>query len=229
MYMLRHLELIPLPEMNANQRAVMDFAAAIHNRLAEDDGLASASSWQNLGALWYKHSSCVPGPSFMLGAIDEQPGAPVMNDGWAPGTRLEAEMMDRRVVCYYGTIHPVEVVERVGRTNEYQCRLLAFGEDDVDVWERDLLHEPRGAVCSSFKRWKVGENVHFRMRDRTVDGKLVDGTASANGIWIKGTIVSGVRKGAYMVRHNSWTTVGTLATLHVPAEDIRACYLKGKK
>jgi hypothetical protein len=89
---------------------------------------------------------------------------------WKVGTKLEAEMMDPNFPNYKDTIHPVKVVEVVDAGKGYRCRLLAFGgQQNVDVWNADLLHEPR--EFSPNDNWVKGDKVHFRICNRKV-GKV---------------------------------------------------------
>jgi hypothetical protein len=86
---------------------------------------------------------------------------------WEVGTLLEAEMMDSECPDYQDTIHPVEVVDVMEGGTQYRCQLLAFsGEQSVDVWRADFLHDPR--EYDENGEWKMGDKVHFRIRNRKV-------------------------------------------------------------
>jgi hypothetical protein len=135
---------------------------------------------------------------------------------WKVGTLLEAEMMDPNFPNYRDTIHPVKVVKEA-----YQCQLLAFeGETNVDVWNADLLHEPRD--YSPNESWNKDDEVHFRIRNRKVGKEMVDGDVSKDGIWVKG-IVAQSENGRIVVEHIDWggTNENERKVSHVLPTDIR--------
>ena len=142
---------------------------------------------------------------------------------WPVDTVLEAEMMDDNFPTYRDTIHPVRVVEVLNDGKEYRCEMLAFGEQDV--WAADLLHAVRAAEEASADL-KEGDLVHVRMRKRKVRGKLVDGHASKDGIWVKGVLVQEAEQedDFALVEHADWERHEGRKRSRVRLEDIRRAW-----
>jgi hypothetical protein len=140
---------------------------------------------------------------------------------WKVGTLLEAEMMDPDYPDYRDTIHPVKVVEVIDSGKAYRCQLLAFGV--VDVWNADLLHEPRD--YSPNESWSKDDEVHFRIRNRKVGKEIVDGAVSKDGIWVKGIVAQSGKTGIgrIVVEHIDWERENESArkVSHVLPADIR--------
>jgi hypothetical protein len=140
--------------------------------------------------------------------IDEPEQTKKLAD-WGVGTLLEAEMLDPNFPNYTDTLHPVKVVEVLDGGKKYRCQLLAFdGENNVDEWDAEFLHDPREHDKNA--EWKKGDKVHFRIRKRKVGKAKVDGAASNKGIWAKGVVVEGLNKksGRVVVEHVAWGSMG---------------------
>jgi hypothetical protein len=137
------------------------------------------------------------------------------------GTVLDAEMMDDNFPNYRDTIHPVRVVEVLDGGKEYRCEMLAFGEQDV--WTADLLHQVLDEGAADVK---MGDRVHFRIKKRKVRGKLVDGHASKDGIWVKGLLVQEAEKedGFALVEHINWEGEENRKTSRVHLADLRKAW-----
>jgi hypothetical protein len=123
---------------------------------------------------------------------------------------------------YRDVIHPVTVLEFGGDTNTYRCQLNAFWEDaSIDWYEASQLHQLRSSEPGP---WKSGQHVHIRIRDRTVQGKLVDGRLSEVGVWVKATIVK--RNGnTYTAQHTNWLDEGSIES-QVMSTDIRSAFIE---
>jgi hypothetical protein len=137
---------------------------------------------------------------------------------WPIGTVLDAEMMDDNFPNYRDTIHPVRVVEVLDGGKEYRCEMLAFGEQDV--WAADLLHPVLDKAAADLKK---GDRVHFRIKKRKVRGKLVDGHASKDGIWVKGLLLE-MEDGFALVEHIDWEGHDGRKRSRVRLEDIRKAW-----
>lgn len=98
----------------------------------------------------------------------EEPVLDPAKKAWSAETKLEAEMMDPKYPNYTDTIHPVEVVEVLPGA-KYRCKLLAFGAKAIDIWPSTYLHEPTDAQKDA--KWKLGDKVHVRIRNRMVGKK----------------------------------------------------------
>jgi|JI10StandDraft_1071094.scaffolds.fasta_scaffold105143_2 hypothetical protein len=133
---------------------------------------------------------------------------------WPVGTILEAEYTSPH---YADVLHQVEVLKVLDGGKRYECRELAF-DDEVDVWPASKLHPVRDAGEPD-QTYRIGDEVHVRIRNRKVNGHLVDGRAK--GVWVKG-IVSEVSRGNISVAHTDWN--GGVKITKVKPQNVRDAF-----
>lgn len=112
----------------------------------------------------------------------------------------------------------MRVVEVLDGGKEYRCEMLAFGEQDV--WTADLLHPVLDEGAADLNK---GDRIHFRVKKRKIRGKLVDGHASKDGIWVKGLLLEKV-DGFALVEHIDWEGDDGRKRSRVRLEDIRKAW-----
>lgn len=111
--------------------------------------------------------------------------------------------------------------------NLYQCQVMAFlGEEAVDWYAEEQLHEFRNPADVTRNDWKPGDHVHVRIRRRVVrdeDEDDVDGQMSWVGVWVKGTILR--QKGKkFVVEHPKWDGTDKKDEHIATIDDLRAPY-----
>jgi hypothetical protein len=139
---------------------------------------------------------------------------------WNMGDKVEVEMTLKN--DYEDTIHPAKVSLFDKGKSQYVCSLLAFDqrrEESIDKWGVEFIHNPREAEPE--KEWHDGDGVHFRLRNREVKGKIVDGRFAAKGIWVKG-VIEKCRKEDVIVEHTNWEK-GRMTSI-VKREDLRSTW-----
>lgn len=138
-------------------------------------------------------------------STDEAGAEPTEEDGTRPkfgfGDVVEADMWNEQNDCWQ-TRHRAIVCSFDRQTRTYLCKLPAY--DDDDEWSNfneSQLHVPRSAEPD--RSYNVGDKIHFHWAHRRVNGRIVDGHCSEEGVWVLG-IIRSVWNDDFVVEHHNW-------------------------
>jgi hypothetical protein len=129
----------------------------------------------------------------------------VASSKWNVGDEVEQEWTEPN---YRQVFHPVRILKINGKNNTATVQMLAFTEDSI-VEGEDMNYFHPYRVAQPNYAYQVGDRVHFKMYNRKVRGRNVDGNVGirGEGVWVKG-VVTEIKQntGELRIRHIDWSS-----------------------